>query len=146
MKVLLLCRHGATADPEGQLDLPLSEQGKQDIVNLARRVDNIAKRLGLTIWSSPSKRGKESTEILANLLGNSVVKIEFFDEFWIDGTHHYQESRIKKRIASFEGEALLIMSHAPIAEYPVSLGGNYCPLKTGGSLMVRGKEGWTIPF
>lgn len=143
MQVLFLSRHGATTDPEGQYDLPLSEQGKKEIENLARKVKIMARGLILTIWSSPSKRGRGSTDILVKLLGDMVVQVEYFDEFWIDDDHPYKEKWIDAKIKSFEGEALLIMSHAPIAEYPVSLGGEYLPLNTGDCLMVRG-EGWTI--
>lgn len=54
MKLLLLGRHGATADEKNLLDLPLSEGGKTESQDMAMRIKTVVRDLPLTIWSSSS--------------------------------------------------------------------------------------------
>ncbi len=144
MKILLLGRHASTADLESALDLPWSEGGKTESQDMAMRIKTVVRDLPLTIWSSSSQRGKETTNIVIEIVGQrcTIVEIKFFDELWFDSTHPYEENWLKDNITTFDGEALLVISHAEISEYAVSLGCEYIPLSTGQCMMVRGD--WAI--
>lgn len=141
MKILLLGRHGvATTNLESPFDLPLSDKGKKEAEDMAYNIKCVVSDFPLTIWSSTAKRASETALIVKELLeeSGSIVTIEFFDELWSDETHSYKEDWINEYICSFQGDVLLIIAHAEISEYAVSLGCDYIPLSTGDCMMVRG--------
>ena len=144
MKALLLGRHASTADSKNLLDLPLSSEGKIEAGTMASNIKIVIRKLPLTIWSSTAQRAKETAIIVKEFLETRgiAVSIEFFEELWSDKTHTYQEAWLDKKVSSFEGEALLIVAHAEISEYAVSLGCEYIPLSPAQFLMVRGD--WAI--
>jgi phosphohistidine phosphatase SixA len=146
MKCLLLGRHARTANPKSMLDLPLSDEGNTEANEMASKIRIVVRNLPLTIWSSTAQRAKETALIVKDVLEKRgiVIAIEFFDELWSDKTHTYQEEWLKENISSFEGDVLLIIAHAEISEFAVSLGCEYIPLSTGNCMMVRGDWAFKI--
>lgn len=140
MRILLLGRHAATGDSENSSDLPLSDEGKKEAQAMARRIRSVVRNLPLTIWSSSAQRAKETTSIVKETIEDrcNIVEVKFFDELWSDTKHVYQEDWLNENVASFERDALLIIAHAEISEFAVSLGCKYIPLSTGDCMMIRG--------
>ena len=78
---MLLVRHGATAPNVaglrcgGDLDVPLTELGRRQAAEAARRVANLDWTIGLIV-ASPLQRTQESAAIISHVLGGVEVLTE----------------------------------------------------------------------
>lgn len=78
---LVFVRHGATAPNEaelrcgGDLDVPLSERGREQVREVAERLSRLQRPIGLIVTSS-LRRTRETAAIIRKRLGNVPVAID----------------------------------------------------------------------
>ena len=105
----------------GGPDPSLSDEGKNQSLNLAEK---IKVRLGdgeVTIWTSPANRARETAEIIKQEMQLADLAVK--EKLWSDKDHPHDFPWLKEQIESFEGEVLIIVSHLEyVREFPAELG------------------------
>ena len=119
LKQIFLVRHADYCG--GGLDPVLSEYGKRQSLDLAKKI-NASLGIGdVTIWSSSANRARETAEIIKQEMQLAEMVIEGL--LWSDSYHPHNFTWLKEKIDSFEGDILIIVSHAEyVREFPSMIG------------------------
>jgi phosphohistidine phosphatase len=112
---LLLMRHAKSSWDEHDLkdfERPLSKRGRMD----APKMGAFLKRSGYQpdrIVSSPARRAKETTKLVAEAAGIEGKKIKWNDDFYFSSVNSYLETI--QQTESFV-EILMLVGHNPLME------------------------------
>lgn len=135
IKTIYFVRHGHyRIPPQNPNDLSykrvLTLVGLEDIITLARKIEKEPNEIH-TIYTSPFKRTKESSALLARVLKKTVIENDLLQERLKEdnSVEHYQYifseyDKAIREILKNDGEANIIVSH----KLPISL---YLSIKSG---------------
>jgi phosphohistidine phosphatase SixA len=118
---IFLVRHADYAG-DGK-DPSLSEDGKQQSLNLARKINSKLRESTepVTIWTSSAKRATETTQIIKQEMQLAEVITE--EKLWSDRWHRQDFIWLKEKLKAFTGTNLVIVSHMEyVREFPEELG------------------------
>lgn len=110
MECIAIARHGAYTGTSAREKLPLSEDGKAQIAELAKKLLPLMRGATLVL-SSAAPRAIESSEIIVKELGAAIMTE---DELWDDSAHPGAKMErvvelVKERGATFD--SVVVVSH-----------------------------------
>lgn len=118
-KIVYLLRHAAYEGPVA--DPSLSLHGVRQAGVLGRIVLDDLKGVVPVIWSSTAKRASETALAINAVFGN--LEMTLFEKLWSDKEHNHDFEWLEKEIDSFDGKALIIVSHLEyVQDFPSFLG------------------------
>ena len=110
---IFILRHGEAGThitmPSRDFERPLTEAGREEIEIIAKSLRKLHVEFD-RIVTSPLKRAKETADIVANAYGESVPKLELWDELRPEGSKHEALQRLTKLKQDAD---VLIVGHDP---------------------------------
>lgn len=116
MKTILLVRHAKSSAADlGQSDFerPLNKRGKEDAVEMAKRISNDIPEIDLFI-SSPAKRARKTAEKFLKQYGVEKDQLILFPSLYEAGLHDFNE--VIENLPD-EAQTIALFSHNPGITY-----------------------------
>ena len=119
---VLIIRH-ASYQQGGGSDPELSREGQISALRMAQRITQSLVGPFL-IWSSPSKRAKQTADIMAGVIGINLESIVVKEKLWSDNRHPHDFDWLRSEIGKHnQPGTLIIVTHLEyVQQFPEKLG------------------------